>query len=337
MATAATVQGVREVIDRITSDPVEKLVTNADWGKINFQQAQNSLEMIFSVCTQLKDLPIEVMPETDLAQLKSPLDAIESQIKAMRSFTIEQTNATGVRDGIVNNLQSYADQCYAQGQLRMPFLALQRGDIRRNEAALSKSVKEAGVLLAGAQADILKKQDEIDTIVSAAREAAASVGVAHFSGQFEKTAVGLDENAKTWMTVTAVFASATLIAAAAIPMALPMSDTPVLTPHDVQIFTSKLVVLGILFAATVWCGRLYKAAKHQAAMNRHRGDALKTFQAFVKASGDEQTRNAVLLETTRSIFSVTRTGYLDGAESSGDGPIKIIEIVKSAVDTATKP
>ena len=80
---------------------------------------------------------------------------------------------------------------------------------------------------------------------------------------------------------------------------------------------------------------MYKAAKHQAAVNRHRGNALKTFQAFVKATNDDSTRDAVLLETTRSIFALTNTGYLDtGGEGSSDGAVKVLEIVKSIAGAA---
>ena len=101
------------------------------------------------------------------------------------------------------------------------------------------------------------------------------------------------------------------------------------TPQVVQMFTSKVVILGLLFTATIWCGRLYKAARHQGSINKHRANALRTFQAFTKAASDDAARDAVLMETTKSIFAFTTSGYLEN-ESTPDGGLKIVEVVKHA-------
>ncbi|MCO5102553.1 MAG: hypothetical protein M9919_00980 [Burkholderiaceae bacterium] len=101
------------------------------------------------------------------------------------------------------------------------------------------------------------------------------------------------------------------------------------TPQVIQLFTSKVVILGLLFTARIWCGRLDKAARHQSAINKHWANALRTFQAFTKAASDDTARSAVLMETTKSIFAITPSGYLEN-ESSPDGGLKIVEVVKHA-------
>jgi hypothetical protein len=52
----------------------------------------------------------------------------------------------------------------------------------------------------------------------------------------------------------------------------------------------------------------------------------------VKATDDTATRNAVLLETTRSIFAIAPSGYLESGDSSADTGSKVLEIVKSATN-----
>ncbi len=63
-------------------------------------------------------------------------------------------------------------------------------------------------------------------------------------------------------------------------------------------------------------------------LNRHRALSLRTLKAFSAAASDDQTKNAVLLEATRAVFSAGQTGYLDSA-GGGESPMKIIEIAKS--------
>ena len=100
-----------------------------------------------------------------------------------------------------------------------------------------------------------------------------------------------------------------------------------------QILGTKLVILGMLFSATIWCGRMYKSLLHQSAISKHKALGLQTFQAFSKSADDPAVKAAVLLETTRSIFSAPSTGLVDETRSNqGDIATKVIETVKSVAD-----
>jgi hypothetical protein len=315
--------------DEITKDPIANLVTNADWGRINFDAAKRDLDMIFAIAHLIKNAPLELLPEGDFNVLRDTLTPIGVQIVAMRAFSVESGNPTSVRDGIVNTLRGQTDNLYVAAQARLPFLALQRGDVRRNEEKIGRAVHDATKLLAQAETDAKEKNATLDGIIHAARDASASVGVAHFTVDFTTSASKLETAAGRWLNATALLGVATVAGALAFPFIFPASGKD-FDMKTIQLFTSKLVALGGLFTAAIWCGHMYKATKHQAAINTHRGNALKTFQAFIAASTDDQTRSAVLMETTRSIFAMVNTGYLDAVENPGDGALKMVEIVKTA-------
>ena len=179
----------------------------------------------------------------------------------------------------------------------------------------------------GTKKDIEKRRGEIGDIIVAAREAAADVGVAHFTVDFNAEADAQDLSAQKWLKTTAGLATGTILVALLMVFVPVKADAT--TPQVIQIFTSKVVILGLLFTATIWCSRLYKAARHQGAINKYRANALKTFQAFTKAASDDDARNAVLMETTKSIFAIMPSGYLEN-ESVPDGGLKIVEVVKHA-------
>jgi hypothetical protein len=84
----------------------------------------------------------------------------------------------------------------------------------------------------------------------------------------------------------------------------------------------------MLVTASVWCGKNYRILQHLATLNKHRSLSIRTLQAFVAAASDEQTKNAVLLEANRAVFSSGGTGYLDGS-SDKESPITIIELAKN--------
>ena len=63
-------------------------------------------------------------------------------------------------------------------------------------------------------------------------------------------------------------------------------------------------------------------------MNLYKAHSLKTFQAFIEASDDSATKNAVLLETTRAIFGTYNPGYITGQGISNGDSMKVLEFVK---------
>jgi len=274
-----------------------------------------------------KLLPVELLPDAPMQQIVSSLPPLKATLDQIKSFSIESSNPTGTRDQLVGQLKTQSDQFFAVAHLYIPYLAYQKGDVQRNINELTESVEQASQLVGGAKDEIEKKRGEIGDIIVAAREAAASVGVAHFTADFTAESTEQDESADRWLKATGAVAVLTL--AVAIGLVFVPIRPDATTPQVIQMFTSKVVILGLLLTATIWCGRLYKAARHQGSISKHRANALRTFQAFTKAASDDESRNAILMETTKSIFAITPTGYLDN-ESSPDGGLKIVEVVKHA-------
>lgn len=331
MANEALVKQFRDLINDCTQSTVDELLINPDWGKINFEGCRPEIERTYTMLSQFKLLPLELLPDGPTQQIVGSLPPIKQTLDQIRSFSVELGNPTGTRDQLISEIKSRADQFFSAAHLYIPYLAYQHGDVQRNIEELTRSVEQAALLVDGTKKNIEQKGEEITNIIVTAREAAASVGVAHFSADFNAEADAQDDSAGNWLKATAGLAIATVVAA--ILMAFIPIMPEATTPQVIQLFTSKIVILGLSFTATIWCGRLYKSARHQSVINRHRANALRTFQAFTKAASDDAARNAILMETTKSIFVITPSGYLEN-EVIQDGGLKIIEVIKSATQAA---
>ncbi len=170
---------------------------------------------------------------------------------------------------------------------------------------------------------------KITRIVSAAQAASATIGIGHFAARFKIQARLLEKEAKWWLIATVTLACSSILAALAFYCLLPLSAQPGL-PEVINVLTTKALVLALLVSATLWCGRIFKATKHQAAINWHRANALRSFQTFVNATDDPAVRDGVLTEASRSIFSLTASGYLDSADSNTLSAGKAVDLVKAA-------
>jgi len=326
MATEQLVNDIREISKTSTSTDIDGLVSHPDWGKLNFETCRSDLHRAFTIFNDLLVLPIDILPDQVVTKIIQTGTPLRDTIQSIQSFDITAGgDSVQNRDSIVATLKKQVDAFYIDTQQWIPYLLYQKGDIQRNISDLTEAVTSAHSLVESTKGDIETKQGEIDEIIVAAREASASAGVAHFTADFSTEAGELKETAKKWLIATSVMGGVTLIASMAF---LFLSFKPSTDYATVQIITTKLIILGLLFTSTLWCGRIYKALMHQVTVNRHRANSIKTFQAFNQAASNDAARDAVLMETTKAIFGQGSTGYLDKEGSGSGDQLRVVEMVK---------
>ncbi|MFZ1545978.1 MAG: hypothetical protein WAT12_02605, partial [Candidatus Nitrotoga sp.] len=253
MLSQEKVAQIIALADGLTFVAIDKLISNPGWGTINFESARGDLDLLFGLCSHIKELPISLIPNTVGDQFIASITQAGQAVERMRTFHIETAgNPTGVRDEIVNQVKQYAEHLLTTTQGWIPFLAYQKGDIQKNIEALSKSVKDANQILEQSKKDVKATSGEIASIVTAAREASASAGVGVFTSDFEGQATSLETDAKKWLTYTFWFAAASLVVAF-VSIFLPI-DRDATNAQIFQYMTSKMVVLIVLLTATIWCG-----------------------------------------------------------------------------------
>lgn len=328
MATPNSVAELQKMVTGILGFDRKKLLQRTEWGIITFEKGERDFNRIFDIADYLRLLPIEVLTDQTVTQITNALRNCLQTIQQINQFTLVNSGSPGAtRDQYVANLQSVADNLFVQASPWIPFLAYQKSDVSKNISDLNSAVGKAAELIGQAQKEIADKRKDIDKIIVQAREASAAAGAAVFTEDFSRQANTLEGQAISWLRITGILAAGTLATAVAFLFLIKGGDDKL---EIAQRITSKIVILGILLTATIWCGRIYKALKHQAAIYRFEALGLQTFRAFSAGASDTATKDAVLMETTRSIFSNQDSGYIDKGDS-GDSDIKIVEVVKSVL------
>lgn len=325
-------EGLKAIFHEITKTNIDDLVSDRAWGSITFEGSRKDLERVFGICNHFKLLPMELLPEDIASAIITQGNTVNSVLGKIRGFTIEQDNPSAVRNSIAAELKKAVDAFYKASHIYVPYLAYQKGEIQENLRNLTKSVSEARGQVDSAKEYADAKMTEIDKVVASAKEASASVGVGHFTSDFSGEAAELESAASKWLRATIALASVTFIFGIYFINSDPDLDT---VAKSIQYISSKILILVLLITATLWCGNLYKATKHQAAANKFKSNSLKTFQAFVNATDDSAVRDAVLIETTRAIFSESATGYIGGEGGGSEKSTKIVELVRNGAQTAS--
>jgi hypothetical protein len=327
------VEKLLQLLQRITETPIDDLIYNKDWGIINFSSAKLHFERIYEICHHFQELPIDKMPSSVIDEISEKANNILEVIQKIKDFKIEDaSHPTQIRNEYIDDIKRVSDAFYMTSHIYVPFLAYQNGEVQDNIKEIKKIISDLNALLQKVKNDTDKQAREIDKTVKATKDAAASVGVAHFSDDFKAEADDASKSSKYWLIATICLYSLLFVFA----IYCFFFDTMVFTDtaNIIQHVSSKVLIILILLVGAVWCGDQYKTLKHQQTENKFRYNGLRTFQAFVAATEDSNVRDAVLMETTKSIFRNNSTGYIKSDNyNNSDSGVKIVEVVKNSTQT----
>lgn len=329
MASAELAQQLEEQLATVTRYEDSELISRRDdWGAITFDSAAQDIKTALSIALDLSAMPLIHITDQAAQDIRDAIPNVATSLEQIDDFKL-QGDAERNRDDIAANLKNAVAQLHTVASQWIPYLAYKRGDFSENIKKFEETIKTATSQLDEASGLAKKTQEEVNSIVEATREASARAGVATFTHEFDAEADRLAVGSRWWLGMVALLAAISVTAAVSSFFWPPLADSAtswVVLRHVV----AKVSLIAILFAATIWCGRIYRAIRHQRSINRHRALSLRTFQAFVRATDDPATRDAVLIAATRSIFANVPTGLVDERSVGQDASVNVLEIGKSA-------
>lgn len=318
---------LREGISRLNELFQKDLITRSDWGAISFIDAKPHIDKVKQIVNYLLTLPTENLPDQVCSSIVAAINPLESVLKQIDAFSISVGTPADASKAIMNSIKNQADTFYSTTSQWIPYLAYLKGDISTNIENLLSSVEKGRSIALSAEAEAKLKQDELNKIISAAREASASAGAAVFTKEFEDEHLKYSNESEKWLKAGIICLMVTIFVAI-IFWYVASKNVPENNFQMLQILVSKLIILSMLIYGSTWCGKNYRIFQHLSTLNKHRSLSIRTLQAFIAAATDEQTKNSVLIEANRAVFSSGGTGFLE-ANSEKESPLTIVEMVKT--------
>ncbi len=317
----------------IAYDP-SQLINHASSGQYKFDLIRPALERTRDLAAELQSLSFELLPEMTIDEIVETGKAVVQRYEQTWNFNIKErpsdTSPEQYAQGFMQAVKSNCDTFCAIVIRVQPFLTLHRPG--------SQALLRQGDTLFTAVQEKLSKVDlriaELDNRLKVAQDTAARVGVSRHAESFKEASTEHEKASRIWLKATVGITITTIVAAVLFLYAFPapgdLKDAAV-----IQRIILRIVALSIFYYGAIWSAKNYRTHRHLAVLNAHRQNALQTFESFVEgAGGDAQTKNAVLLEATRCIFTPANTGYL-GAEDDNPSS-RIIEIMKTVGGSAGK-
>jgi hypothetical protein len=323
-------QELRKVLDALNAIEPESLGRMNDLGKdLNFEAGLPVFRRTLGLFQDLSACNLDNFPYETLQQLHSKADEVLSYFQRIQNFSITQQsqNPVQARDTLIEQLRNQWQSYYSAITPHISY-AIRRGtdfDSLEREArgtlALQKQLAE----------DFRKEKNEIlgemGQALTQVRRAAAEAGVAQHAIHFKEEAEFHKWQSVYWLITAIVFAAATIVYAHWSLGSQPNDLSAVTVPRVIQLVVPHLVVIFVVTFGLVWSVRNFAASRHNFVVNRHRQNALSSFETFVKGTSDPNTKDAVLLQATQSIFAPQESGFLKNENTPHPGS-QIVEVIR---------
>jgi uncharacterized membrane protein len=331
----ATFEQQKELSEQIKSKLLKFLTISLDdliretqlGQQLSFKNGEQLFIKIINLFKKVNSVELYEIPYNMLNGFNGQLNHAESVFEQIKNFNPATNNPVAHRDSLIDQLENQYESYYSTAIPILTTGLLNSNDLSLERAKLNEALLELEKENEKTKKESEKYLNEIKDVLIKAQQAAVEVGVAQHNMIFKEEADEHKKLSEQWLNWTIrVLVAITLVGIGL--LFIKPSDEGI---HFLIHFTiTKAVVLTVMFYALAICTRNYKAHKHNSILNKHRQNALNTFETFSKAAGtDLQTKNAVLLEATHTIFSNQQTGYLN-PDGESDSPNKIIEIIKSS-------
>ncbi len=278
---------------------------------LNFDQGTPYFEETWRLFRDLAQTPLDRASFSVLQRLSGVAQQALNILQQIKTFnpTAYGANARPQRDSLLQQVRDYYDGAFEQVMPARAMLTNTITDFSQVAADAQRVLARIDALFADKQEELNAKVAQATEALDAVRQLAAEAGVSQHALYFREEANEHRKAAARWLLATGGLALVTL-GFGAWSYAYHLQAAPILPAGAlVQLTIAKLIVFSVLVTALVWTGQVYRAHRHNYVVNKHRQNALSTFQAFAQAALDAQTKNAVLVQAMQSVFAPQETGF----------------------------
>lgn len=332
---------LKALLDELGAIKPDDLIRADVLGKeLSFEPGRAVFERTLKLFRDLSNSNLDNVSFNILQGLKNQTQDAVTKFKQIREFSLSKypNNAVAQRDGFINAIQEAYNGYFSTLHPVIAYSIRKGTDFEQLESRASDLVKKIEEQKTESETKQKHILVEMDSTLQKVRQAAAEVGVSQHATHFKVQSDDHAGKSKNWLIATVITAILTAAWGGVTFFIHPegTGGNPPTTAQIVQFTFSKIIILSGLYYALVWCGRNYSAHRHNHVVNKHRQNALSSFETFAKAAGDDvDIKNAVLLQATQSIFSPQMSGYTE-KDADGVAPNKIIEILRSVSSSAAQ-
>lgn len=332
----AVIEEAKESLERMQDFDAATLVQEAKLGSIkNFARVVDPANRLIQLYRRLSERALEDLSEAKLTEVRNRANADFNQFKQILDFDPDRTSAD--RDNLVNQVVQAYGPTFDTLHALVAYSLHRSADFQRLDSEARATLQGVSDKAKEITDDLERTKKQAAGILEEVRKTAAESGVSQQAFYFKDTAESHDKDAETWRKrvielawVTGAFSVASLF----------LHRIPGIAPKDgyeaAQIAISKVLIFGVLSFLLYLAARNFLSHKHNAVVNRHRQQALLTYQALVNAAADSANRDIVLTHASACIFGPQSSGYAGDGGQSAPSAKSVVELMGASIAKGAK-
>jgi len=324
---------LKKALDSLMAIKPEDLVRTNELGQqLDFSNGVPYFRRTLKLYSDLAKTDLSQVPFRVMNQIKTKAESALTTLERIRTFSpAKEASPFQVRDALIVEIRDRYDDEYQNITPVTAYLIRMGTDFEELERRAREHFSNMARVTSEEQEKQRASTQEMQETLDKVKRAAAEVGVAQHAIHFREATRDHERGGRVWLAVAAAFALCALVYSLwsfRLGLQLKADDMVPWWPH-LKYVASRLLVLSILLFGMAWSAKNYRSQMHNSIVNRHRQNALSTFETFVKAATDKETKDAVLLQATKSIFEGQSSGYLSSDSEQLPSNL-IVEVLRRA-------
>lgn len=280
--------------------------------EINFTNALAPAERLVDLYKRVSVEALKDFPDNLLKQIMDRANADYAVFKQILDFKFQgQGNPEQTQTNYINQVVSAYQTTFGILKDVISYSACRTTDfklIEQEARGVFQGIRDKAEQITG---QLEGSKEEANRILEEVRNVAAEQGVSQQAIYFRKESELHETESEEWKIITVCAAAILVIVSASF---LFLHKWNFLSPKNnfeaLQFVASKIFVFATLSYLLYLSGKNFLSHKHNAIVNRHRQNALMTYQAISDASSTVEGKEIILAQAAYCMFSPQETGYI---------------------------
>lgn len=260
-----------------------------------------------------QQFPVRFLPQISQEQRHQIEGQAESFLNVLQQILkfdpAQEPNAVSTREQLIEQVRNWKASSFNHLFPIAAYLATRQRDFSAIEREARQAADEARAEAERLRKELSEVEAEAQRILKEVKATASELGVSQQALHFGAEVTAHDTAAGKWQAHTVKIAIG-LGAFAVITLAL---GEWILVPDNAyqafQLGLSKVLIFATIAFMLFLSARTLMAHRHNSVVNRHRQNALLTFNALVDATHTDEARDIVLTHASACIFSPQDSGF----------------------------
>lgn len=330
-----SISPVRNLLSRIQKIEPQALVRKQELGTSQaFEEAPELAERIIFLFNKVKIEFLDRIPDEYLDRVYESSSIFLDIIDEITSFDPSSDENSYTRNELTDLLRRNYFKFFNDLHEIISFITSISID---EKSYVSEKESEINKIISSVKNDIViinDAKEESLNILENIKKSSAESGLNQQANYFRSEAIYHSRISIFWGFL--VFILSILLASLSISYVHYYESISLITEDPyaaIQIIVSKVIIFAIITYLLILSVRNFLAHRHNIVINRHRQNALLTYNALVDATSSSSANDIVLSYAASCIFAPQETGYSkhDSASSEGTPPIHLLsQIIRSS-------